>query len=430
MSAIHASSKGAFLSHLLPFKVPPTQVSIQADITREARPIQQINSGGPLEFNISPSEDLMIILSETYFNTRLKIKITKTGKSDAYKKDDWKNVKARQNFMHSLFRSADLTLGNQQVTKTGKNYAYKAWFETFFSMSENAKKSYLQNVGSFEEESKRWEFLATDSSETTVEVRGRLHFDLTFQERAIIGKLPISIKLNPNPGNFFLDVADGYVVEFEFVDPYIDFHMAKLTDVGLKTLQNGLSKMPAKYPIARDEIIALNIPQGFEDFMQDNIVMGQMPRRLFVGLVSAEAYNGNFKKDPFKFEHCNISEICVYVNSICYPSRPFKPNFAKNLFAREHMSVYTTSNQNMTDTYLVLPRDVYKEHKTLFGFNFAPDQTSGPGSFSHANLIENGAMRICIRFNSRLPENMKAIVFMEFDNIIEIDETRNVTLDY
>jgi hypothetical protein len=43
--------------------------------------------------------------------------------------------------------------------------------------------------------------------------------------------------------------------------------------------------------------------------MQDNLLRGQVPKLLIVGMVGNDAFNGNSKKDPLHFEHFNLSIV-------------------------------------------------------------------------------------------------------------------------
>ncbi|KMQ81790.1 hypothetical protein RF55_25202, partial [Lasius niger] len=72
-----------------------------------------------------------------------------------------------------------------------------------------------------------------------------------------------------------------------------------------------LEKTTAKYPIERVICKAYSIPTGNMCFVQDNIFVGQMPRRLVVAFVDNDAFNGNYKKSPFEFEHYDITFIAA-----------------------------------------------------------------------------------------------------------------------
>lgn len=48
----------------------------------------------------------------------------------------------------------------------------------------------------------------------------------------------------------------------------------------------------------------------------------------------------------------------------------------------------------------------------------------------HWNIIKSGTLRFEVRFDVALEETVSAIIYSEFDNLIEIGENRTVSLDY
>ena len=63
---------------------------------------------------------------------------------------------------------------------------------------------------------------------------------------------------------------------------------------------------------------------------------------------------------------------------------------------------------------------------TLFAFDLTPDLSDG----GHFNVIKQGNLRLELHFQAQLEESVNAIVYAEFDNVIEIDKARNVVFDY
>ena len=411
------------------FKVPPTQCSIDKDQETDYRPIQSVTAGNPIQFDFSSAEDEYVNLFETYFHTQVKFTLIKDD-GTAITSADWDYVLPANNLLHSMFSQIDIKINNQDITRQSSTYAYRAYLETLLGFSNSAKKSHLQNVGWYDDKKQRLELIKSSTNTSIIDLRGKLHLDLTYQERAILGRTMFSIRMVPHQPKFYLTVPDGINVTVELIDPRLDVHRSKITEQQLKGHQAALAVGTAKYPICRTEVIPFNLTKDYVDFMQDNLISGQIPRRCFVMFVSNDAFNGSLKEEPFQFENYNISYICMYVDGTMYPSRPYSPNFDKNLFAREHTALYQVLNQNGTDTYLQLSKKEFKTTNTIFAFNFAPDLSSGPGAAGHVNLIKRGSVRIHVKFNEPLRKAVKCLLFAEFDNMIEIDEMRNVMTDY
>ena len=194
--------------------------------------------------------------------------------------------------------------------------------------------------------------LASKTNVKVIELRGKLHLDLTFQERAMVGSTKLVIRMITHNPNFYLEVKAGYTVKVEFIDPHLEIHRARVTDLLIKGHKAALAHGTAKYPICRSEVIPFNIAKGYVDFMQDNLICGQIPRRIFAAFVSNEAFLGSYKKNPFYFEHCYISYFTISIDGKHYPGIPYKPDFKKDKYGREHTSLFQVLGQNGTDSYL------------------------------------------------------------------------------
>ncbi|GIX84985.1 uncharacterized protein CDAR_374191 [Caerostris darwini] len=64
-----------------------------------------------------------------------------------------------------------------------------------------------------------------------------------------------------------------------------------------KALENGT----AKFPLNRVLCKVYSVPQGSMSFVQDNIFVGQMPKRIIVGCVDNDAFHGLYASDKIPF---------------------------------------------------------------------------------------------------------------------------------
>jgi hypothetical protein len=73
-----------------------------------------------------------------------------------------------------------------------------------------------------------------------------------------------------------------------------------------------------------------------------------------------------------------------------------------------------------------ISREEHAKGSTLFGFDLTPDM-SEVGAFQ---LIKQGNLRVEIHFAEALTATINMIIHAEFDNVIEIDRSRQVLFDY
>jgi hypothetical protein len=73
-----------------------------------------------------------------------------------------------------------------------------------------------------------------------------------------------------------------------------------------------------KYPIRRIEVKVDTVPRGNTNYVQDNIFLGQLPKRLVIGCVDSDALNGTITKNPFRFKHYKINFVALNVEWGCF----------------------------------------------------------------------------------------------------------------
>ena len=75
-----------------------------------------------------------------------------------------------------------------------------------------------------------------------------------------------------------------------------------------------LQQKKAKYPITRVECKVIHLPQGQKSFTHDNLFLGQLPKRIVLGLVDNRAFNGDISLNPYNFQHCNLNYLAVHLD--------------------------------------------------------------------------------------------------------------------
>jgi hypothetical protein len=86
-----------------------------------------------------------------------------------------------------------------------------------------------------------------------------------------------------------------------------------------------LEKTSCKYPIRRVEVKVDTVPRGNMNYVQDNMFLGQLPKRLVIGCVDSDTLNWTITKIPFD---CKINFVELNVDGRQIPAKPFKQDLS------------------------------------------------------------------------------------------------------
>lgn len=440
---VHEQSNVAPLHIADIFEVPSTQICFESHKKVCEEPQIPLPCDGPITFEFTTAPDEYLRLDETFFYLKYEIKLGETSVN--CKKANWTKISSVDYLLHSMFKHVSLEINGTVLTQSVELYPYRAFFEAFFGYSFAAQSTHLPLAGwgqtsKFVRPSKFALMTAEETIEdATHELIGRLHFDLTFQHKAIIPNTKFVIKLYPNNPEWFLIKTEATAPT-----PKIKFKAAKLithrnkASVHLlmahgKVLMSksrrehsgGEDFVRAKYPISRIEVKTASIGPNQQDYTIPNINLGVLPSRIFAALVSNKAFNGDATQNPLNFESANLSCITVYVNGDPIPQ--FGLN-GRGII--EYIEVLQVLNQAGTKTDL--------EHYTLekfqlnpiYAFTLDPDCTPSTAVTLHTNPKRSGDIWIKLRFSTAPSEALTLVVWLEFENIIEMGVDRVVTASW
>lgn len=184
----------------------------------------------------------------------------------------------------------------------------------------------------------------------------------------------------------------------------------------------------AIYPIKRRSAVLFNLAAGQSHFPIDNVFLGNLPDQLLIVLVDHGANNGDYLKNPLAFKNYGCNYLSVTYNNKNYPIIPFTPDYSSDSYEREYFTFHNELGLTSGIGVLDITYNAYKAISNIYCLNFNQD-------FSNSNsdyicLAREGGIRIDIKFENDLRNALKLVCIGRFDNNIEIDKNRNVTIDY
>jgi hypothetical protein len=259
---------------------------------------------------------------------------------------------------------------------------------------------------------------------------GRVNLDMFEQVKPLIGGCSVKLKFIPNDPAFYMTcTSDVRIKSVEFTEAVLFVHKAKISRPVVEAHLKALAIANAKYSIRRGIVVPHVLNKGSLDVLVDNVYTGQLPRRAFFGMVSHNAYNGSFNLNPYNYQHFNMNYLAIYLDGNQFPEKAFQPDFDNGNYIREYMSLFEATNQLGAASSINISRSDYPKGNALVGFNFAPDLATGCWSSGHLSRINHGTIRLHVRFAKPLTETINALLYLEFDNIIEINHERNPIFD-
>ena len=439
MAFIHEGSCECVKVELDLFSVPPTQTTIESGRFVEYHPISTLTDTGPIEFELGSSGDEYIDFANSYLY--VKAKILRANGSNLEEAD---TVGPVNNFLHSLFSQIDISLNGTLITSSTGTYPYRAYIENLLSYGPAAKSSqltsclfYKDEAGKFDKPNPLAEAAADKNIALTkrtsftaksreVDMIGRIHSDIFFQQRYMLNEVNTRIKLIRSKDVFCLMGAGDQTFKVKITAASIYIRKLKISPsvylAHAKTLESGT----AKYPIRRVICKSFTVPAGYLDVTQEKLFSGQLPVRLILGCVDNRAYNGDIGRNPFNFQHFSLREISVYLDGQQHGIKPLALDYANGQCISSYMNLFTGTGKDYRDEGNDIDRSEFANGYALYAFDLTPDLAEN----DHFNLTRQGTVRVDLKFSAALPHTVSVIAYAEFENIIEIDRNRNIVFDF
>ena len=427
MAFVNASSCECAKSELDLFAVQPTQICIEEACVVEYHPISSVENRAPLDFDVPGTGEHYIDLANIQLYIRAKIVHVNNTDLDA------NDTVAPVNLMlHSMFAQVDVSLNGTLISSSTNTYPYRAMLETLLSYGEDAKKSQLTSELFYKDDANATESTLIAPAGDVVpnqglqsrraharesrefDMIGRIHGDIFFQERYLLNEVGLKIRLVRCKDAFCLAGTPNNA-KLNITHAALFVRKVKLSPTVFIAHAQALENSTAKYPIKRTVCKAFAIPQNYRDITYEKLVSGQLPTRLVVGIVDNAAFNGRRDRNPFNFQHYNLSEIAIYLDGHQqHTLKPIQPDFTAGQFVRAYNSLFSGTGKLNSDEGIGITRNDYSRGYALYAF----DLTADLGEDDHFNVVKHGNLRLALKFSEALPHTMTVVAYAEFDTVI------------
>lgn len=432
MSFLHSHSSECAKSELDLFRLPPTQTSIENGTSVHFKPLASLTDNAPIEFVIPGAGDEYIDLAHTMLAVRIKIKLPTLSEGAAQI-----NVAPVNNTLHSLFSQIDVFLNQKLISPPSQAYAYRAYIETLLNYDTSAKNSHLTTGLWYKDTADKMDSLtendgfkkraAFTKDGVEIDLLGHLHCDLFNQDRFLVNGVELRVKLVRSKDTFCL-MSDTTGVKISITDATLLVRKVKISPTVLLAHSRALEKATVKYPLTRVDIRNVSIPKDMQSKTLDNLFLGQLPNRVIVGFVSNSAFNGTLTTNPYNFQHFFMNFLSLYVDGKQYPSRPLQPDFdSTKQYVSSYHTLFSGTGIHFQDEGNDISREDYPYGYCLTAFDLTPDLSAHTDVW---NVQKQGALRLEVQFSKPLTETINCIIYAELDNLLQVDQKRNVIVDY
>jgi hypothetical protein len=393
------------------------------------RPINQLTEGSALEFNIPSTSTQYLDLKRMHLH--IKVKITKEdGTPIDQSGDDADSVGVANAPLHTMFSQVDLSLQQQSMNQVGPNYPYKAYLDMLFDTEDKQElinQMFVKDDGGVDMDISDpnslnqglFDRYVYTQSGNVVDLIGGLKLDFCQQDRLLLNGVPVNLKLWPSNDTFKLmakDKSKNY--KLKIMDASLKVAIVRVNPGVLIGHANALKEGSALYPYTRSVLKNFAIPAGQFSFTTDDLFQGEVPGRLILGLISSTAMHGDYTKNPFNFKNFGCNYVGFYVNGQSMPNHPLQPNYKDDQF----MEAFHTLNKEKKNRIIKINRREYKDGYCLYVID-------PRGVYDESRILQRGHTRLELKFTSALPETCTVVVYGKFPALLQIDQSRNVTLE-
>jgi len=423
-----AENKNEVMSHNMDLFSPGMiEKSMSGGYEQELHPSTAIDDYGPYEFNIPPTGEYSYLPQ-----TRLLVqgKFTKNDGSPLPGGENAIDFSIVNLFPQTLFRQVDVHIGGVNTSSQDLLYPYKAYLETLFSYSENAKNGHLYScsgyvdddvakqdkIGSGLEEHNmayliRKQMITNNEFEFCIP----LHADVMKCPRFVPPGTTMKIILTRNNDAFSLMTNSQDVkIKISSLKMYI---RKVIASENIRKMYAPLwEKKPAILPFSRSILKRETIAAGSTN-KQLILFNGHLPRQILIGFIDSQRVDGRGNLSPFFFNHFNINHVNLRINGLSEPSRPYQPDFGRRQIARELRALYDNTGVLTGDAGFSVSRAQFLDGTTFFAWDTTPDRCNG---FHIHDKKIGKTVDLDVHFSEPLATSVNIIVYATYETDIKL----------
>lgn len=428
----------ATIDELNIFQMPVIQSAVHRSCLVEFRPTSQLNptSDSPIHFSLGGDSRNYLDLSKTRLHVKAKL-----ISSDGSEIEKSEIVAPVNQLLQSLWSSVELKISGKTVSMTTNGtYPYVAYLQSILKQSDPAKESQLSTQMYFKENGG----LAMDENPITnigfmrrkqffdggksVSMEGPLAIDFAKTPRYLLCNTSVDLTLFRSRPEFVIQALGDKDYRLSIEDVFLRAHYVVVSPGILLGHGKALATSAnAIYPFLRTECKTFNIASGSTSFRYDNVFNNSYPQRIICVFVRSDSFSGKKELNPFLFHHFDLSQIEISVDGVSVPGRPISCKFddkgrdAVEPYLRLYDCIGSTNNPMFSNG---LELTDFVQGYSIFAFPL----NGGDLGTNYLEVMKSGNISVQGVFGTALDKSVTMILYSESSSVVEIDESRNVTV--
>ena len=311
------------------------------------RPLNDL-SHNVYTFKLDDIGDSFLQLNTAYFWIKCKIELADGNKIPSGKK--WGINSA---FGLSFFKSIQLLLNGFEISaSSNSDLAYKNYFEGALSFESNNRNISLKSsIFEIDDANHEQDFDPFSPGNNAFlkrynKVKNSNYFDFCvpvtcdfFRSDAHLTPMnKITLIATRQSEEFLINSTEKLDFKIKVDDVKLFYNRIRLAE----SLTSQIIGKPSKYISSQTQIKKFALPKSITKY-NISLFSGILPKVIVIGQILTSACNGTYKKNPFHFQNFKLNSIGLIMNGRPHPSTPYKPEFDKDIFAREYNDMFLNS---------------------------------------------------------------------------------------
>jgi hypothetical protein len=245
----------------------------------------------------------------------------------------------------------------------------------------------------------------------------------------LINGVDMNIKLTRAPEAFYLLGASGDTkLHIKILDTTLFVTQVELKPRLLLAHANVLGiKRITYYPVTHTEIKTFTASSRALQASIDNAFLGPIPEKLLKGLVKSSAFVGSTTTNPIHIHHYDMTNHVLCVNCVQQPAEPLTMDCSSPFgFTRAYETLFSSTGIHHDDRAHMIKLEMFTKCFHILRFDLTPYREADE---EHISLTRQGNMCFEARYKKPLPKPVTCIFYSEFPGHVEIDNSRNVTVE-